>query len=394
MTFRFHVVGLPYAPICKRYSACAFTARAYKFAQMMMDRGHEVFTYGVEGSDAPATGFKSFLTKAEHHVHFGDEDATKVGYTSKPCIWNPDELCWQETNVRAAYWIGKNLQKGDFVCIIGGSCQKQIVDLLAGQKEKFLTVEYCVGYLGPFAPHQVFESYAAMHQMYGRQSGHLVNGCDGRNFDAVIPGSYDLNDFTFQPKPQDYCLFMGRIIKRKGVDVAVEATRHAKMNLIVCGQGANQVEGSPIYANDGEAYIGHHLDYVGVADTAKRNELMGNAKALLCPSAYLEPFGGVNVEAQLCGTPVISTDWGAFPETVEHGKTGFRCRTLEQFVWAVSECGKLDRAYISERARRLYSLERIGAMYEEYFAMLSTLWGKGWYAERERTQLDWLKGAS
>jgi uncharacterized protein (UPF0335 family) len=96
--------------------------------------------------------------------------------------------------------------------------------------------------------------------------------------------------------------------------------------------------------------------------------------------AYVEPFGNVAVEAQGCGTPVISTDWGAMTETVEHGKTGFRCRTFRQFVEAAENVGTLDPCYIRRRAINTYSLGVIGRRYDEYFRRLLTLWGEGWYA--------------
>jgi glycosyltransferase involved in cell wall biosynthesis len=98
------------------------------------------------------------------------------------------------------------------------------------------------------------------------------------------------------------------------------------------------------------------------------------------PTTYIEPFGNVAVEAQGCGTPVISTDWGAMTETVEHGKTGFRCRMLSEFVEAATKVDQLDYAYIRERAQRLYSLETIAERYDRYFRRLLTLWDRGWYA--------------
>ena len=100
-----------------------------------------------------------------------------------------------------------------------------------------------------------------------------------------------------------------------------------------------------------------------------------------------------NVEAQLCGTPAITSDYGAFTETVEHGATGYRCRTLDHYVWALKNVHTLDRLEIARRARSLYSLDRCAKMYQEWFEMLSTLWGNGWYTENpDRTQLSWLNG--
>ena len=93
----------------------------------------------------------------------------------------------------------------------------------------------------------------------------------------------------------------------------------------------------------------------------------------------------------MTGTPVISTDFGAFTETVEHGKTGFRCHTLQQFVWAAQHVGELDSRYIHQRAVGNYSMNRVKWMYHEYFSMLDDLWDRGWnQMSKDRCELDWL----
>jgi glycosyltransferase involved in cell wall biosynthesis len=371
---RFHVVGLPHLPVRREFSACAFTARTYKFCEMMLSNGHEVRLYSIEGSDAPCSQRIDIAPTDWRYHYFGDYDCASVGYARKGFAWDTTKPYWREFNEAVAREIKP---QREFVCIVGGTCQKPLIEAIRGE---FIPVETCVGYLGSFAPFQVFESYAQMHHVYGRNSGHLPHGCDGRNFDAVIPGSYHLEDFPFNAKPADYVVYVGRITERKGVAIAVEAARRANTNIILCGQG------EPVTTEP-------HAQYVGHVNAVQRAAVMANAKAILVPSLYLEPFGGVNVEAQLCGTPAITSDWGAFPETVEHGVSGYRCRTLEQWVWAIQNVHKLDRLAVAERARRLYSLERIAGMYQEYFEMLDTLWGAGWYAEKARTELNWLKGS-
>ena len=69
-------------------------------------------------------------------------------------------------------------------------------------------------------------------------------------------------------------------------------------------------------------------------------------------------------------------------ETVEHGKTGFRCRMLRDFMDATVKVRDLDPYYIRQRAIDTYSLSVIGRRYDAYFTRLLTLWGKGWYEDQ------------
>jgi glycosyltransferase involved in cell wall biosynthesis len=158
------------------------------------------------------------------------------------------------------------------------------------------------------------------------------------------------------------------------------------MNSIFVGQGSLEKPTERISLS-GEKRI-HYLPAVQPKEWA---QLLGNAKAVLMPAYYPEPFGGVNVETQLCGTPVITSDWGAFPETVVHGVTGFRCRVFEEFCWAVGNIDRIKPENCRGWASRNYSLERVGGMYEEYFQRVHQIFSQGWYEPNpKRTELDWL----
>jgi glycosyltransferase involved in cell wall biosynthesis len=110
-----------------------------------------------------------------------------------------------------------------------------------------------------------------------------------------------------------------------------------------------------------------------VVKPKERAELMGGALAVMTPSQFPEPFCLVAIEAQMCGTPVLTTDWGAFTETVEQGVTGYRCNTVDEFVRGVKEAKALDRDAIRERAIRLYSYDAVAPQYAAYFDRIATL---------------------
>ena len=78
-----------------------------------------------------------------------------------------------------------------------------------------------------------------------------------------------------------------------------------------------------------------HVTMVGYCDAEQRRDLMSKAKAIIGPTYYVEPFGNMVVEGYMSGTPAITTDWGGFTETVEHGVTGFRCRNFKDVVTAI-----------------------------------------------------------
>jgi glycosyltransferase involved in cell wall biosynthesis len=136
-----------------------------------------------------------------------------------------------------------------------------------------------------------------------------------------------------------------------------------------------------------------NVEIVGYLEPKQRDEMLRGARALLAPTHYNEPFGGVTIEALLCGTPIITSDWGAFPENNLHGITGYRCRTMEQFVWAAQNIHKIDRKACRKWAEDNFSLEHIAPMYEEYYSSLIPYFtGKGFYAKNEdRKDLDWMK---
>lgn len=355
---RLHVTALPHTHTTNEYLSCAYTAKVINFCRMMMKRGHEVFLYGGEQNEAPCTEHIICVSEADRAAHVGDKHFTSASFDYNLPFW-------QQANTKMASEIKNRAQKKDFICVIGGWAQKPIADALP----HMITVEFGVGYGGTFTNKRVFESYAWMHTIYGAETHGKPHNADGNWWDTVIPGYLDPEMFPVSLTKHDYFLFIGRLIDRKGYNIAVEVCKELGKKLVVCGQG----EPPP------------GVDYRGVVGPEERGKLMAYAQAVFVPTIYVEPFGNVNIEAQACGTPVITTDWGAFTETVEDGVTGFRCRNFKEFKEAAKNAKLLNRVYIAERARSMYSLETIGEKYDNYFQRLLTLWEDGWYVGREQS---------
>jgi glycosyltransferase involved in cell wall biosynthesis len=318
---------------------------------MMTDAGHTVFLYGGEQNTTICHEHIACISDLDRQRLLGDAHYTAGSFDARLPIW-------AGFNAKVAAEIRLRAEPKDFICVIGGTAHKPIADMLPDM----MTVEFGIGYAGTFAQFRVFESYAWMHTIYGTTTTNAAT-LDGRWYDAVIPGYIDAAEFPMGSGTGDYLFFIGRLIERKGYQIAADVAEHLGKRLIIGGVG-----NPPSYG-----------EFVGVMGL-ERAKYYGEASAVLVPSQYIEPYATVNVEAQMTGTPVITTDWGAFTETVVDGVTGFRCRTFGEFVQAVKDAPSLDRNEIRARALATYSLESTAPKYERYFHRLSQLWDKGWYS--------------
>ena len=351
---RFHVVNLPHTQTTKKYSWCAYTEKVRKFCNMMMSLGHEVFLYAGEDNEAECTEFISVVSKEEQHEWFGHLNWELDLFPSDG--WEIDKPWWRITNSRSIREISKRIEPMDFVCVIMGRCHAQIVDAFP----EHVNVEWGIGYEGVYTINRVFESYAWMHHVYG-----IMRQSNGSSSDTVIPNFFELEDFALGDGSGDYYLFLGRVVLRKGPHIAAQICNEIDAKLIVAGQGGQVMPDGSLLGLDNVVIDGNY-EYIGTVGPAQRNEVLGKAKAIFVPTIYIEPFGGVAVEAMLCGTPVICTDWGAFTETVIDEVTGFRCHTMEEFREAALLAPNLDREKIREYAKK-FSTDNVRWQYEKYF---------------------------
>ena len=363
---RFHVLGIPHTISTPEYSSCAFTQKVVKMCKMLKAEGHEVIHYGSSLSKIECTENVAVTTLLDLTRSYPGHNWRKSGF---PQFAKADQ-CYSVFYKNTIAAIAARKQPGDFLLCAFGDWHRDVADA----HPDLIVVESGIGYPnGTFAPFKVYESYAIMHAYQGNMAA--VSASNDFWYDAVIPNFFDLKDFEFSAQKHEYFLFLGRVNEGKGVHIAKQIAEATRTPLIIAGAGMQEPPTELV-------------SYVGNVGPRRRRELLRDAKATICASTFLEPFCGVQIESMLSGTPVISSDRGAFAEYNVQGKTGFRCRTFEQFEWAARNIDSISPLACRTWAEQ-FSLENVGPRYTDYFQSLKDIFGgKGWYEPRpERTKL-------
>ncbi|MBV4355832.1 glycosyltransferase family 4 protein [Pinibacter aurantiacus] len=176
------------------------------------------------------------------------------------------------------------------------------------------------------------------------------------HYTATVYNGIDTKAFSFCERPKDYLLFFGRIHPHKGTREAIEIARLSGHQIIIAGliQDADYFNTyiQPLIDND-------TIVYAGNCGPAQRDELLGNAKALLHPISFDEPFGLSVVEAMCCGTPVIAFNRGAMPELILHAETGFLVDTIEEAAKSVDRLPSINRSNCRKWVADKFSMQRM-----------------------------------
>ncbi len=164
----------------------------------------------------------------------------------------------------------------------------------------------------------------------------------------------DTASFVFNPKPEDYLVFLGRFTREKGVLEAIGLAKRIGVRLLIAAPD------DAYYHEMVKSHVdGKFIQYIGEVDHDGRNQLLGGALALVYPVQTGEPFGLVLVEAMACGTPVLALDKGAVSEIVIDGVNGFRARNLDEMAALFPQILKLDRGDIREYAVERFDTRRM-----------------------------------
>ena len=175
-------------------------------------------------------------------------------------------------------------------------------------------------------PHE--PSLSAMYEQYPAITYVAISDFQARQHSMpqlrTIHHGVRVEDYRFERRKREYLLFLGRIAPAKGTHLAIDVARQTGLPLKIAG------EIQPLFREywDREVapYVdGRQIEYVGEADFAAKNDLLADARAMLFPIQWDEPFGLVVIEAMACGTPVLALPGGSMQELVQDGVNGYVC---------------------------------------------------------------------
>ncbi|MFH1047541.1 MAG: glycosyltransferase family 4 protein [Patescibacteria group bacterium] len=185
------------------------------------------------------------------------------------------------------------------------------------------------------------------------------------NWIANIYHGVDTELFAYNDSPKDYFLFVGPLTEQGAPHLAIEAAQAAGVKLIIAGR-------SDTNDNYWHEIIEPTIDdqrvqFVGYVANHAKVELLREAKAILFPAQWDEPFGLALTEALSCGTPVIGFSRGMVPEIVQDGDTGFIVRDVSQMTAAIGSIHRINRSACRDRAEKLFSHHKMVDGYEHVY---------------------------
>ena len=188
-------------------------------------------------------------------------------------------------------------------------------------------------------------------------------------FAGVRHNGLDLGPVPFGARPDGHLAFLGRMSPEKGARDAARIARAAGVELKIAAKCREPAE-RQYFDEHVKPYLGGGIEYIGELDHAEKGVLLRDARALLAPIDWEEPFGLVFAEAAACGTPVVATRRGSVPEVVVDGVTGIVRATPEELVTALPLVDSLDRVAIRLHAERQFAPARMVSDYLDAYALV------------------------
>jgi glycosyltransferase involved in cell wall biosynthesis len=186
------------------------------------------------------------------------------------------------------------------------------------------------------------------------------------NWLGTVYHGFPVNAFTFRRDPNRYLAFLGRISPEKRVDRAIAIATACGWRIRIAAKV--DPADAAYFATEIQPLLDHPLvEFIGEIGDEEKGDFLGNARALLFPIDWPEPFGLVMIEALACGTPVVAFRGGSVPELLEHGVTGFIVDDLDAAIDATRQIDRLDRRACRDAFEQRFTVRRMAEQYVELY---------------------------
>jgi len=182
------------------------------------------------------------------------------------------------------------------------------------------------------------------------------------NWAATVHHGMPPDELTPSDSPGDYLAFLGRISPEKRADRAIEVARRTNVPLRIAAK-VDETDQQYFEESIEPLLAGAHVDFIGEVGSDAKGDLLANARALIFPIDWAEPFGLVMIEAMACGTPVIAYRLGSVPEVITDGVNGFIVDDIDGAVEAVGRLDQIDRARCRATFEERFTVERMARDY-------------------------------
>ena len=383
---------------------CPFTIETLDFAKMMSRLGHTIKLYGHPDSDVkdfPNCEIVPCIDDATLKQAYPDQDwdidTPRFGYADFASRTYNDNVIRQ---------LPKRLNKNDLVLSFYGLGHKVIYHAIKGDlaDSGAFYIEPVVGYPECIQDNRIYASSGKYHLDRGRRLAAVETEkilkpyITYRAFEKMDIGEYDytsaINPHFFDPDlfvcdnptppiAEPYCIYMGRIIKAKGIHEAIDATKQAGVKLVIAGSDKIGITKN----------LPPHCEFVGALNPKKRAYYLTHALAIICWSHVPETFNHVHIQSMLCRRPAITSAQGAFAETMRSGYNGYICQYPADIVLAIKNIDKISGDDCYNYAMR-YCLDassvRFHYILHGFLRQLNGVSMEDWHRDGWADNLSWL----
>ena len=178
-----------------------------------------------------------------------------------------------------------------------------------------------------------------------------------------VENGVDLDAFHPAHRRRGYAIALGRICPEKGFHFALRAARAAGMPLLLAGRVFDYEIHRRYFHDEIAPLLDGARRFVGPIGATQKRRLLGAARCVVVPSLAPETSSLVAMEALASGAPILAYAAGALSDIVEHGRTGFIARSVDELGQLMLRAGDLRPKDCRAAAERRFSARRMTAEY-------------------------------